>query len=179
MRKYVPVILLFVAILAYPGCKALEKLTQFYMSYDSGISVPSTLGIDTPFNIPTPAITTNSESTFAVNNTHKDLIDVINLTELRLTITDPATQTFDFLKDIEIYMSAGNLPEIKIASVYNIPKTGLTSLQLETVTDNLKDYIVQDSIQLRAKVTTRQLIAHDTQIAVHCRFWVDAKILGL
>ncbi|MBN2638728.1 MAG: hypothetical protein JXR65_06540 [Bacteroidales bacterium] len=179
MKKILFLILLLTAITFHPGCKVLNKLTQFYMSYDSRISVPATLGVNTPFNIPTPTITTNSESTFAVNNTHKNLIDIINLTELALTITDPSTQTFDFLKDIEIYMSAGDLPEIMIASLYDIPKEGLNRIDLKTVTDNLKDYIIQDSINLRAKVTTRQLVANNTEIAVHCRFWVDAKILGI
>jgi hypothetical protein len=179
MKKLLPVILLFLVVATHPGCQALDKLTQFYLSYDSGIAVPATLGVETPFNIPTPVITTNSESDFTVNNTHKDMVDVINLRELSLTITNPATQTFDFLKDIEIYMRAGNLPEIKIASLYDIPKTGLTQLQLNTETDNLKDYIIQDSILLRAKVTTRQLIARDTDIAINSRFWVNAKILGI
>lgn len=178
-KKITIVMLLLTVVTVYPGCKLLDKLTQFYMSYNTQLEVPATLGVNTPFNIPTPAITTNSKSEFSVHNTHKNLIDVINLRELNLTITDPSTQTFDFLKNIEIYMKAGNLPEIMIASLSDIPKNGLKSIQLQTVNDNLKDYIVQDSIQLRTKVTTRQLVAHKTTIAVHCRFWVNAKILGI
>jgi hypothetical protein len=80
------------------------------------------------------------------------------------------------MKDIEIYMSAGSLPKVMIASMYNIPQTGLTTLQLNVVSDDLKQYIIQDTIKLSVKVTTRKTVAQDTQIDAQSRFLVNAKI---
>ncbi len=161
------------------GCKELAKLTQFYINYNTSITIPKTLGVDLPVNVVTPAITTNSESEFEANKTQKKLVDKINLTELDMTITSPESESFDFLKNIEISISADGLPDKKIAWLENIPKTGLKKIILEVSTDDLKEYIVKDSYELKTKTTTRELISHDTDVAIHCKFFVDAKILGL
>lgn len=167
---------MLVLVIFFAGCKALNKLTQFYVSYDTSMTVPSSLGVGSPFSFATPDVTTNSSQEFSGHNTDKNLINKVTLKELKLTISSPSTQTFDFMKDIEIYMSAGSLPKVMIASMYNIPQTGLTTLQLNVVSDDLKQYIIQDTIKLSVKVTTRKTVAQDTQIDAQSRFLVNARI---
>ena len=179
MKKVFPFAMVAVLLFVNPGCKVLDKLTQFHINYDSQVTIPKTLGIDLPVDVPTPAINTNSNSEFESNNTHKNLIDVVYPTEITLTITSPETSTFDFLKNIEIDISADGLPEKKIAWLDDIPKTGLTSITLVVSSDNLKEYIMKDSIKLHIKTTTRELISHDTDVAIHTTFFVNAKILGI
>ncbi len=179
MKKIGFILLTLMALYSVQGCKELAKLTQFYINYNSSITIPKTLGVDLPINVMTPAITTNSESEFEANKTQKKLVDKINLAEMDMTITSPSSETFDFLKDIEITISADGLPDKKIAWLDNIPKTGLKKIELDVSTDDLKEYIVKDSYKLKTKTTTRELISHDTDIAIHCKFFVDAKILGL
>lgn len=174
MKKILP--LLFVLLITFAGCKALKKLTQFYVSYNTSVTVPSSLGIGSPVSFATPDVTTNSSQEFSGHNTDKNLINTINIEEMKLTIASPNTQTFDFMKDIEIYMSAGSLPKIMIASMYNIPQTGLTTLQLNVVGDDLKQYIIQDTIKISVKVTTRETVAQDTKIDAQSKFLVKAKI---
>ena len=166
-------------LLAQQGCKKLASLTQFNLNYDTDVTIPKTLGVDLPINVVTPPVTTNSSSEFEVNNTSKNLIDSINLTQLRLTIPETETATFDFLKNIEISIGADGLPDKKIAWLDDIPRTGLKTIELNVAAGDLKSYIIQDSFTLKTKTTTRELISHDTKILVHCRFFVDAKILGL
>ena len=168
-----------VVLLAFSGCKVLDKLTQFHIKYDTEVVIPATLGVNLPFDIPTPDIATNSNSEFQVHNTHKNLIDIINLTKMDLTIASPSTANFNFLKDIEIYMSTSSLPKVKIAWLYNIPKAGLKTISLEVSNANLKQYIISDTIKLQTKVTTRELISRQIKINVHSDFFVNAKILGI
>ncbi len=178
--KRLALLLLFLPVLyVQQGCKELSKLTQFYINYNTEVTIPKTLKVDLPIDVITPDITTNSESEFESNNTHKNLIDVINLSEMDLTITSPDNATFDFLKNIEITISADGLPEKKIAWLNDIPKTGLKKITLEVSTDDLKEYIKKDSFKLKTTTTTRELVSHDTRVAIHCKFFVDAKILGL
>ncbi len=179
MKRFAILGVLILLVYTQQGCKELAKLTQFYINYNSSITIPKTLGIDLPVNVDTPPITTNSESEFQANKTQKKLVDKINLSEMDMTITAPETASFDFLKNIEIYISAQGLPDKKIAWLENIPKTGLKKITLDVSTDNLKEYITQDTYTLKTKTTTRELIAHDTDVDIHCRFFVDAKILGL
>jgi len=172
-------ILLSIFIVTVQSCKEVKKLTQFNMDYKEEITIPATLGINLPIDIWTPDIPTNSTSTFESNNTHKDLIEQIILKKMEMTIKDPASSTWDFLKKIEIYIEADGLAEKKIAWMEDIPQTGLKSIELEVSSEDLKEYIKKDEYKLRTKTVTRQLISHDTKVEVSTRFFVDAKILGL
>jgi len=161
------------------SCKEINKLTQFNMDYNDEITIPATLGIDLPIDIWTPNISTNSSSTFESNNTHKDLIQQIILKKMNLTITSPEESTWDFLKEIEIYISADGLEKKKIAWMDDIPKTGLKSIELTVSADDLKEYIKKDEYKLEIKTVTRQLVSHDTKVEIKSTFFVDAKILGI
>ncbi len=168
-----------VVILATQSCKEVDKLTHFNMDYNEDITIPATLGINLPIDIWTPDIPTNSSSTFESNNTHKDLIEQIILKKMVLTINSPDDASWDFLKNIEIYISANDLDEKKIAWKEDIPQTGLKSVELEVSSDDLKEYIKKDKYKLRTKTVTRQLVSHDTKVDVASTFFVDAKILGI
>ncbi len=166
-------------MLTYSSCKEVDKLTHFYMDYTSNITVESTFFIDIPFDVWTPDIPTNSEETFQNNDTRTDLIEEITLTEMKMNITSPVSQSFDFLKSIEIYISAEGVEEKKIAWYDNIPQTGLLTISLETADDNLEEFIKKDEYKLRSRTVTRQLISVSTEIEILNTFFVDAKILGI
>jgi hypothetical protein len=179
MKKYYFFLLLGMLIYVQPGCKQLSKLTQFNINYNSSVTIPKTLGVNIPVTVVTPPISTQSDQQFESNNTHKNLIDIIHLSEMDMTITSPESASFDFLKNIEISISADGLPDKKIAWLENIPKTGLKHIELDVSTDNIKEYILKDNFTLKTKTTTREIISHDTQMDIHSKFFVDAKILGL
>jgi hypothetical protein len=160
------------------GCKKLDKFTKFNLEYNESVSIPATLGVNLPFNIYTPDVSSNSEASFSANNTRKDLIEEIKLTQLDLTITSPTNGNFNFLKTIEVYISADGLSELKIASKENIPNTMLTNLALDISNVDLKEYLKKDKFKLRLYTTKDQAVTNDYQINVHSKFFVDAKILG-
>ena len=96
-----------------------------------------------------------------------------------MKITAPEGETFDFLRSIKIYISAEGLDEKMIAWKTDMKDDGATTITLDTSDDNLKDYILKDSFQLRTETVTDQLLTHDTDIEIDAVFWVDAKILGV
>lgn len=165
-------------MLSFCGCKKIDELTQFDMEYDAVVVIPSAAGIDLPFNVFSPSVTSNSEATFAVNDTRKDLIEEIKLTELGLTINSPANGNFNFLESIEIFLSAADLPEVKIAWKDEIPENGSAKIALLTSTADLKEYIKKDEFSLRVSTVTDEIITQDHEINIHSVFFVDAKILG-
>lgn len=170
-------ILLVIGLFA--SCKKKNKLTQFTMSYAQTVVIPSSTGVNLPFNIFTPDMTTNSESTFEVNNTRKDLIQEIKLTKLDLLITSPSNGNFQFLKSVEIYISASGLQEVMIAKKDNIPSDIGNYINLDCLNSDLKEYIKKDQFKLRLNTVTDQIITSDYEIALNSKFLVDAKILGL
>jgi hypothetical protein len=176
MKKQI--IILGFILLAISGCKKIDKLTQFNMEFNESIVIPSSTGINLPFNILTPDVATNSESTFAVNDTRKDLIEEIKLTELKLTITAPANADFGFLKSINVFITADGLSETKIASKDVVPSDNGAVLNLEVENTNLKEFMLKDSFKLRLNTVTDELISSDYHIDINSIFFVDAKILG-
>ncbi len=165
-------------ILTIAGCKQIDKLTQFNMPYNQTVTIPATVGINLPINILTPEIETNSASTFALNNTAKDLVEEIKLTHLAVNQTSPAGDDFSYLKTVRIYISADGLAEQEIAWKENIPDTAGSFLLLDLSTTDLKEFIKKDKFTLRVNTITDELLTSDHQIEVQSVFFVDAKILG-
>lgn len=173
------VILFLILSLALMQCKRLSEFTKFELAYDETAVIPSTIGINLPFNIYTPPVNSKSESEFAINDTRKDLIEEITLTTLELTITSPEKGDFRFLRSIEIYLAADSLEEIRVAWKDNIPSDIDEFLALETSSEDLQEYIKKDAFTLRVETKTDQIIESDHEILIHSVFFVDARILGL
>ena len=175
MRKYISIIVLAFIV---SSCSKLDELTKFNMDYDTQVTIPSSAGINLPFDVLTPDTETNSESTFESNDTRKDLVEEIKLTKLQLALTSPSEADFSFLESIEVYISAEGLDEILIASKTEIPET-VSTLDLEVSDTDLKEYIKKDNYSLRLNTVTDEAMSQDHQIDVNSTFFVDAKILGL
>lgn len=161
------------------SCNKIDELTKFDVEYTSSIIVPSSSLIDLPLDITTPETTTNSESTFENNDTRSDLVESVKLTELRLDLITPADGDFNFLNEIEIYITAEDLPEVLIASSIDIPANNSRSIELDVENVELKEYIKKDSYSLRTRTLTDETINEDHQIDVFTKFRVDAEILGI
>jgi len=163
----------------FSACKQLDKLTQFYVNYESNIAYNSGLPVSLPISIATPDMPTNAEEEFANNDTRKDLIESIKLKLLKLTITNPSGKTFSFLKDIRVYISAPGLPEVEVANKLNIDDNVSSTLDLAVFDVELQEYIKADKFSLRTFSTTDQVLTGSVQVKVESRFFVDAKILGI
>jgi len=160
------------------GCKKIDALTKFNMEFNETVVVPASTGINLPFNVLAPDVETNSESTFAINDTRKDLIEEIKLTALDLTLTSPATEDFGFLKSISVFLSAEGLSEIKVAWKEVVPDNAGKTLILDITDSDLKEYIKKDKFSLRLNTVTDEFLTSDYHIKVHSVFFVDAKVLG-
>jgi hypothetical protein len=165
--------LLFISF-AITGCK--KKLTQFYINYDSQITIPATLTQFLPIAINTPPITTNSTHEFEINSTKKEYIRSIQLSELQLTIESPSNETFSFLNTLEIFISSSGLPEKMIANKYNIADTVGTTIYCNVNDQDLQEYIKADNFALRVSTETDETIPQDVTVSIHSRYFVDAKL---
>lgn len=175
-KTLLPAVLALLVLLS--GCKQIDKLTVFNIDYNTQSVVSSVVGVNLPFNLITPAITTNANTEFAINETRKDLIEEIQLTRLNLTIDAPENGDLSFLKSINIYINGAGLEEKLVAWNDNIDTSG-KSIVLTTTTDDLQQYIKLDSISLRVNTTVKKILLTDYTIGIHAIFRVDARILGI
>jgi len=178
--KLLPFIIVLLLLFQTSSCKKVDKLTQFTKEIESEVTLPSALGINLPFNIPTPPITTNIEEDLEVENSRKDLIEYAQLTYLKLTITEPSDKTFKWLNDAEIFIKADGLEEVRVAFIHDISSSVGDVIELSPIEKtNVSEYIKKDEFTLRLKVITDEISLESTDIKIESKIFIDAKILGV
>lgn len=170
---------ILLALVVLVSCDVVDELTKFDLDYQTNYSIAATTLINTPFTLDTPDVTTESESSFESNDTHKDLIESIKLKSLKLTIDAPEDGDFNFLKEVHIYIDAEDLDEVEIANVYDLENTDSNILELDVLGEELKAFIKKDSFSLRVQTVTDETINETHDIIIDTTFRVDAEILGV
>jgi len=170
-------LLLFSLTQVGSSCKKLRELTRFKLTNTSYATVPGGGIVNLPIQIFTPDIETNSAQEFETNQTEANLVRSAFLEKLTLTIYDPNEANFDFLRSLEVFISAENQEEKSIAVITDIPQTGLQSLSMTTNSAvDLKEYVKGDSYSLRIQATTRAVPSSDVTVRLNSVFDIEAKI---
>lgn len=170
--KYLAMLTLLVTSFS---CKdALEKLLTFSFNQQASFEIPASSIVDIPLTIPTPDISSSSNSEFSKNGTSKELVKNIRLTALNLMIDSPADADFGFLKSVEIFLDADGLDPIKIAFQDDVPDEIGDFLALNTVDQNIDAYIKQDKFNLEIKAVTDEVITQNIAITAFMTFQVTA-----
>jgi len=167
----------FALLCLFTACKKVDKLTQFEMTFENEAVISNNIGINLPFNLNTADTETNSEATFEVNDTRKDKIEQIILTDLRIQLTTPDGEDFSFLKNINLYLNADGLDEALIAWKDPVPSSD-TVLILDVTGADMQEYIKKDQFSLRINATTDEVLGSDHHLLISSTYFVDAKVLG-
>ncbi len=176
MKKKTFIILMTIAF-GFSACSKIEDLLTFNIDNSVSFAVPSATGVNLPFTIPTPDVTSNSESAFANNNTRADLVKNVSLEKLDLKITSPSGKTFSFLKSISISISADGLPTKEIAFINDIPTSAGNSISLETTSEDLDEYIKKPTYNISTEVVLRETFFQDVDIDADLSFKITADLL--
>lgn len=178
MKRILPNFLIigFLVTLLF-GCSK-DGFTKFDVDYEATIVIQNGTGISVPVSILTPDIESNSESEFEVNDTRKDKIQHIRLTAMSLEIVSPAGQEFDFLEDIELFISADGVDEILLGYVYNMNNSVGNVINITCSQSDFQEYIKQDKFKLRVRTVSDEYNLSDVEIKINCVFNVDAKLIG-
>jgi len=182
-----PAILLLIVLLSF-ACRKIKNLANINVDipYSTQLTIPqvgdNTGGIPVPgrgaaLNFPPVAVETNSKQYLAQYHTNEDNIRKVDLKKLSIQIITPPSQDFDFLDTVQLYIAAGNMPEVLVAYQYNIPDNA-TMLDFITITDiNLKDYFLADTIRLRMRGYITAIPATGTQLKISSIFHMLANPL--
>jgi hypothetical protein len=168
-------ILICLAVIVIFGCDEMDKLLTFRINDRTSITVESNASpIALPIQIPTPDVTSNSQQQYENNNTAASLVKDVKLEQLKLTITDPATKTFSFLKTIRIFISSDQSNELELASAENIAANA-SIVDLIPTKEKLDTYLKASSYNLRTEVTTDETLTESVDIQVDLKFVVTAN----
>jgi len=173
MKKTLLLLPLF--LLFFSGCEKFAQLLTFEISDSQDIKIPASGLVDPPFVSPVP-VTMSNQETFENNNTTANLVKDVSLSKLTLTIADPATENFDFLKSIKIYIGTDETDKVLLASQDSIP-TGVSTIELISGNAKLDKYIKASSYTLFTEVTLKSTVAHELTIRADSKFRVTANPL--
>lgn len=175
--RLLTIITLFAFAFTFNSCSELDKLLTFNIKQESSFTINANpLPISSPIDIATPDVTTNSSETFKNNNTKADLVKDVKLQSLKLNITNPSDQNFDFLKSIHIYISTDSSDEIELAYADDINSTS-NSIDLTCTKQKLNKYLKAQSFKLRSSITTRKTTSQDITFKANMNFRVTADPL--
>jgi hypothetical protein len=170
------ILMLLVIITTFVSCNKLAELISFNINAQTSIQVNSTTIINTPFEITTPGITTNSSQEYENNHTTPNLIKEVILEEVKLSVTNPQDKTFSFMKNIHIYISTDDNAEVELAYLETIPSDS-SSITLITTKENLDKFIKASSYKLRTRIETKETLSEPTDIQVDMKFKVTAGLI--
>jgi hypothetical protein len=162
--------------LVWMACEKVEELLTFSIKNEASFAIPSAIGINSPYSVPTPDVKTNASQTFKSNGTSVNKVKNIRLESLHLTITSPASATFKPVKSINIYIVSEGLPKKLIAYKNDIPLTIGNKLLMETTLENLDAYVKKEIYSLETETVMRETIFQDTEIKADMSFLVTADL---
>jgi hypothetical protein len=177
MKKLTP-LLFAAASFLFASCEELKELLSFEIKHSQRFTMPAQLVLPGA-NLPgSPvAVTTNSEESFKNNNTRAGLVKDVTLRKLVLTIEDPATEDFGFLKDVEIFIDAEDADEVRLAYLNDIPAHAGNTLELTSTNAKLDKYLKAPSFTIRTRSTVDEAITQDVTIKTDMTFKVTADPL--
>ena len=170
MKKVV--LFMLVSSLSVLGCKKLNELLTFDINSSENITIPASTLISVTIISPVP-VTVNSQESFENNNTKANLVKDVILKKLTLTITNPATENFNFLKSIELSIGTDDDDKIPLASLNNIP-VNVSAIELISSNSKLDKYIKASSYTIYTQVKLRSNVTKELTVRADSRFRVTA-----
>ncbi|HUX85198.1 MAG TPA: hypothetical protein VMV20_08180 [Chitinophagaceae bacterium] len=175
MKKLLWAWALPLAMFLQPGCKKLNKLLTFNISYQDTESVPPNTFIGVPLSFITGNISASDTSQFQTYNTAPGLIRHAYLKGMTLTILNPPGQTFNFVQSVSISLYTPSLGSTRIAYLDSIPASSGNQLTLMTTNVDIQNYIKLDSFAIETGVVATQTTSQTISIAINSEFQVNAS----
>jgi hypothetical protein len=158
-------------------CEKFNKSTQFHIIYPERVSVSENLEMNVPVDLIIPNIETNHDFYFSANNTNFDLAQSIHYESIVFNVISPDGADFSFLKSVEVFLNVDGLPEIKVASIDEVPEAVSGTFGIDGLENNIKEYLAKDKFSLRVVITTDMLLTQKYSISILQFFLVDALVL--
>jgi hypothetical protein len=144
--------------------KELENKPVFrhtYFEYNESLTIQFESPVSIGFDIPWIPLNLNDSSSGRVADPLVQAVEDIQLKTMMITLeeaTGTSNKTFYFLRDLDVYVSKDNLPEIKIARATNISDDVGDVLYL-TPEEGIvmDDYVKNGDYDIRMDISTKNL----------------------
>ena len=172
-------IFILFSLLFLSSCKLIDGWTHFEVEYYSSVTLPQDLDVNQSKDVYPDQIAAELEKEVKNEGYDLDKIEGIELTDVKLTIEFPAGVDFSFLSSAELFMSAADITEKRVAWKDEVPAWVGNSLKMKTTSSDLKKFLKQEAVLLRLNIIANSGINTDYLIGIDTKFLVDVKILGI
>lgn len=132
-----------------------------YFKYKETLTIQFASPVSIGFDIPWIPISLGDQASGRVADPLIQEVEDIQLKTMTVTLEDATgtgNRTFYFLKDLDIYVSKGNLPEVKIARAENISDNVGSVLYMQPEKGVvLDDYVKDGDYDIRMDISTKNL----------------------
>jgi hypothetical protein len=167
MRALVGIFL--ITLLAASCKKELEDQFQFSETefvYNQKMTLEVDAPISIPINVPLPTpITVTETGQGQVTDPLVASVHDIKLKNMSITITEPNNVTWDFLKNLTVFISYENLPELELSHHYNAIDS-ITNVLYMTPEPGvvLDDYVRNSTFDLRMDIEVDRIPTASTLV---------------
>ncbi|MBR9860275.1 hypothetical protein GYB22_05920 [bacterium] len=166
-----------VAMLFFTACDKEKLKVSFKTAHDYTFTLEgSQIPLDLPFDLGTQPVSADVNGKYSANDTRVDKVEEAYLEYLKLSIQDPPTETFSFLNDVYLYISADGLDEVLFASKEDIESTA-QEIDLDVNDINFAPYIKAGDFNIRTSVVIDETLNEDVDILSEFQFSVTATPL--
>lgn len=172
-------ILAIVALSAlFASCSKEDKIAQLTVTDRVEYKIEAGIAVNTPVEIYTPPIFSDANRELSLNNTKAELVRSVSLQEFRMVITQPFGGSWNFLKDIEVFIDADQLPEKRIAFETNLTDQINAILLLKPDQVELAEYLKKGAYIIKTRITTDKELNNDVNVQITSKYVVGAKVPG-
>ncbi len=175
MKKFLLAWALPLALVFQPGCKKINNLLTFNISYLDTESVPPNSFVGIPLNFITGNIAASDSSEYQINHTAPGLVRHAYLKSMTLTILSPNGQNFNFVQSVSISLYTPSLGSTRVAYLDSIPASPGNQLTLMTTNADIVNYIQLDSLAIETGVVATRSTTQTITIAINSQFQVNAN----
>jgi hypothetical protein len=171
--KKINVILIAILLTTAYSCNKLKHI-KFTAPFTAKMTVPKSDLVNVTHTVFSDTVETNIASLSDDNKTSTNLIRSVKFDEVVLSITEPADQTFDFVRDLRVYIWTPGQPEAEVAFKTDMSENG-RELTLDINDREFKHYFISDWFQIKATAYTTKPIMQDIKIdaLIKARFEAD------
>lgn len=157
------------------GCKKIDKLTHFYMSYETVGVLDQTTVFGSPFDVLTAEITTMKDSIFSSENTSEDRVSQIAIKTLSLRVNHPDSIPYNYFQSIEIYIIDIEEND-KLIAWNDQVDNHVAPFILTLTTDDLSEYLTKPTLKYRIHGSLSEQFAIKTALNLKTEYFVNAAI---
>lgn len=148
------------------ACKKINELLRFNIKIETSQTIPATSILGSFFSSFANASSSDSQE-FSSQGTRVDLVKEAKLNSVKLVITAPQGQNFNFLEMIEVHIqNQDGSNSKKIAYIDSIPD-GVSSLDMNVENNVVLDsYIKADKFKLETRYKVKEATTNDVNLDI-------------